>query len=96
MALFESGTECVCFYTICVVLAVIALKSALELVLILLSNTWIVIQKLVLKKLLIIKQHFLIKLINDTSERNKPQKSYILLFFNHMINIEVFDSSLLK
>ena len=29
MVLFEPGTECVCFYTICVVLAVITLRISI-------------------------------------------------------------------
>ena len=48
-----------------------------------------------LKKVLIIKQHFLIKLINGKTQRNKHQiQTYY--FFNDMTNIEVFDSDLLK
>ena len=55
MALFEHENECVCSFTICVVLAVIAL-------IIFFTNTYIVIKKLVLKKVLIIKQHWLLNL----------------------------------
>ena len=47
------------------------------------------------KKVLIIKQHLVAKLINGRSQRNKHQKLSVLLF-NDMINIEVFDSKLLK
>ena len=63
ITLFEQGNGCVCFHTICVVLAIIVLTISIGIgayfVYIL-----IVIKKLVLKKVLIIKQHFLIKLIN--------------------------------
>ena len=37
-ALFEHGNECVCSYTVCIVLAIIALKSTLGSVLILLID----------------------------------------------------------
>ena len=47
------------------------------------------------KIVLIIKQHLVAKLINGRSQRNKHQKLSVLLF-NDMINIEVFDSKLLK
>ena len=36
------------------------------------------------------------ELINGTSQRNKHQKSNLLFFFNDIINIEEFDSNLLK
>ena len=39
MALFELENECLSSYTICLVLAVIALRISIELVLILLTNT---------------------------------------------------------
>ena len=39
MALFELENECLFSYTICLVLAVIALRISIELVLILLTNT---------------------------------------------------------
>ena len=39
MALFELENECLCSYTICLVLAVIALRISIELVLILLTDT---------------------------------------------------------
>ena len=63
--------------------------------LILLTNISIVIKKVIPKKVLIIKQHLVAKLINGRSQRNKHQKLSVLLF-NDMINIEVFDSKLLK
>ena len=51
-----------------------------------------------LKKVLIIKR-FLIKIISGTSRRNKRTikiKIELIIFFNDMINIEEFDSNLLK
>ena len=57
-----------CSYTICCVLAVIALKSALELVLILPTNTWIAIKKIFLNMIMSIKQQIID--INEKYQRN--------------------------
>ena len=58
-ALFEHGNVCVCSYTICVVLVVIAL-TALRPVLVLLINTSTVIKKKFLNMIMSIRQ----KIIN--------------------------------
>ena len=99
MALFEHETECVWPYTICVVLAVIVLTISI----------WIgaycaykcmnhVKKKLLLKKVLIIKQHFLIKLINgQVKEINIKNRTYY--FFTWLIYDMIFitmDTSQLK
>ena len=57
------------------------------------------IKKLILKKNFIfqtkITKHNSIKLVNRASQRNKHQNR-TFFFFNYMINIEDFDSNLLK
>ena len=54
-ALFEHGNECVCSYTVCIVLAVIALTVSIG-VLIFLRNTLIVIKKMSLNMIMFIEQ----------------------------------------
>ena len=60
VTLFEHGNECVCSYTVFVVLAVIALKSVMGSALITLINTSSVIKKMFLYMIMFIMQ----KIIN--------------------------------
>ena len=69
IALFEHKNECACYYTVFIVLAVIAL--AISIVLILFTiNAWIVIKKMFLHMIMFIMQ----KIINLIKRENKTKR----------------------
>ena len=72
MASFKHGNECVCSYTICVILDALTIIFGIGAYFTYKYMNHV--KKLLLKKVLIIKQHLLIELINGTSQRNKHQK----------------------
>ena len=59
-ALFEHGNECVCSYTVCIVLAVIALTVSIGVGAYFPLNTSVVIKKMFLYMIMFIKQKLLI------------------------------------
>ena len=83
LALFEHGNECVCSYTIFVILAAIAVTISIEIGACFACSRWywkkilLSIKSWVLKKVLIIKQQF-IGLMNGKSQTNRDQKSNLL------------------
>ena len=87
MALFEHGNECVCSYTICVMLAVIVLTISTEIGAYFVFSRWylkkdVTRDKELLKKVLIINQQF-IELINGKSQKNRDQKLNLLFLQRH-------------
>ena len=80
MALFEDENECVCSYTICVVLAVIFLTIRTGIAAYFAYKYMNRNKKTELKKILVIKQHLVIELTNGRSQRITRQKSNLLLF----------------
>ena len=88
LALFEHGNECVCSYTICVILAAIAVTISIEIGACFACSRWyskkilLSIKNCVLKKVLIIKQQF-IGLMNGKSQTNRDQKSNLLFLQRH-------------
>ena len=87
MALFEHGNECVCSYTICVMLVVIVLTISTEIGAYFVFSRWylkkdVPCDKALLKKVLIINQQF-IELINGKSQKNRDQKLNLLFLQRH-------------
>ena len=96
-SLSEHGNECECSYTICVVLAVIALTVSIGIGAYFAykyTNHWYLKRDVfVLSLVPVLKQQFN-ELINGEIQTNRDQKSNLLFLKQH--NIKEFNSSLLK
>ena len=94
MALFEHGNECVCSYTICVVLIVIALVISIGI------GAYFVYKYMNRNKEFVSRENYVYQAKNYWYKWEIPNKLTLkiehITFFNDMINIKDFDSSLLK
>ena len=94
MVLFEHGNECVCSYTICVVLIVIALVISVGI------GAYFAYKYTNRNKEFVSRDNYVYQATNHWYKWEIPNKLTLkieyITFFNDMINIKDFDSSLLK